>query len=147
MRSSPRALVGALLLAFVSLPVIAAPASSLRGSWAATIGTRPALQGTWSAVLQEDTPNAAAGTWTLVDARDRVVAQGTWSATRTEGKWRGAWSARASAGGRVRSGTWSADVTPGPGNLAELLRSTLEKQLTGAWRSAGLQGSWALRAQ
>ncbi|HWK09124.1 MAG TPA: hypothetical protein VNR64_03685, partial [Vicinamibacterales bacterium] len=133
-----RALVCAALLAVA--PIRAAIAqqpsvSSIRGSWTATVGTRPAFQGTWSAELRESTPDAATGTWTLVDAGGRVAAQGTWSATRTAGTWSGAWSARAS-NGPARSGTWRADAQRGAASFRELLRSTLEKQLTGAWRSA-----------
>jgi len=120
--------------------------SSVHGSWTATAGARPAFQGTWSAELRAKTPNAAAGAWTLVDNRGRVVADGTWSATRTAGSWSGAWSARAS-GGPARSGTWRADVEGRPTTFADLLRSTLEKQLTGAWRSAGRQGRWFLTAE
>ena len=121
------------------------PVTSLRGSWSATIGSRPALQGTWSAELQEKTPEAASGTWTLVGAGNTVVARGTWSATRTRGAWSGSWAARA-ADGASRSGTWRADANGAAKTFADLLRSSLETQLSGTWRSAGLQGRWALRA-
>lgn len=143
-----------LLLVCLLASALAAPApdanaqdavTSLRGSWSATIGNRPALQGTWSAELQEKTPNAASGTWTLVGAGGTVVARGTWTATKTSGAWSGAWAARA-AGGGSRSGTWRADAGGGAKTFAGLLRSSLETQLTGAWRSGGLQGRWALKA-
>ena len=119
--------------------------SSLRGSWSATVGTRPALQGTWTAQLQSTGPNRATGTWTLVDTGGRIVARGTWAATRAAGSWTGTWSARTSAGA-TRSGAWRADVEGGPSTFADLLRSTVQKQLTGAWNSAGLHGAWALSA-
>jgi hypothetical protein len=119
--------------------------SSLRGSWSATVGARPALQGTWSAELHSTSPNSATGAWALVGAGGRIAARGTWSATRTAGIWSGAWSARASTGA-PRSGTWRAEVARGPATFTDLLRSTIEQQLNGSWRSAGLQGRWALRA-
>jgi hypothetical protein len=120
--------------------------STVRGSWAATIGSRPALQGTWSAELRTSSPETAQGTWTLIDASGNVVANGTWSASRAPDSWSGTWSARASSGGRTRSGTWRADVKQKPSTFADLLRSTLESQLSGSWRSGGLQGRWALTA-
>ncbi|HTL44784.1 MAG TPA: hypothetical protein VL262_10640 [Vicinamibacterales bacterium] len=143
------ALAVALLLAFVAGSAGVAQentGSRLRGSWAASVGTRPALQGTWTAEVQANAPNRATGAWTLVDSGARIVASGTWSATRTAGRWSGTWSARASSGA-ARSGTWQADVEGSPSSFADLLRSTVEKQLAGAWRSAGLQGTWALRGR
>jgi hypothetical protein len=136
-----------LLMAFASsTPAQEQQRTSLRGSWAATMGTRPALQGTWSAELRTSSPEAAQGTWTLLDARGNVTANGTWSASRTPDSWSGTWSARASSGGRTRSGTWRADVKHGPSTFADLLRSTIETQLSGSWRSGGLHGRWSLRA-
>ena len=126
------------------------PASSLRGTWTASIGAKPAFQGTWSADVQTNTPNGATGSWTLIDQGRRIVAEGTWSAVKNAGSWSGSWSARilppgGRGGGQVRSGTWRADVQPGgPKTFADLLQSTIEKQFTGAWRSAGLQGRWWL---
>jgi hypothetical protein len=136
-------------LVLITIPAAAArqqPASSLRGTWAATIGTKPALQGSWSAQLRAESPEAAAGTWTLFGANGKAAAQGTWSATRTAGTWSGTWSARGAGSDTLRSGTWRADVEHAPATFADLLRSTLETQVTGAWHSAGLQGRWALRA-
>jgi hypothetical protein len=141
-----RATVAALLV-IVSVGVVDAQstATSLRGSWSATIGTRGALQGTWTAVLEAETPNAATGTWTMVGTAGQVVARGTWAANRNAGLWTGTWSARA-ANGSTRSGTWRVNAVRGPKTFAELLESTLETQLTGAWSSAGLQGRWAMKA-
>src|SRR5690242_4562631 len=148
MQTIRRALTAAVLLILVQM----APARAqeqvtlLRGSWSATVGTTATLQGTWSAQLQLSSPDAATGTWTLVGAGNKILARGTWSATRTAGTWRGAWSARGAARGAARTGTWQADAAGGAKTLADLLRSSLEAQLNGVWHSAGRQGRWSLKA-
>jgi len=124
----------------------------LRGTWTASIGSTPSFHGTWSADLDPKALNAATGSWTLLDGSNRIVAEGTWSAVKTPGAWSGTWSARilppggrGGGSGRIRSGKWRADIAAGAGtSLSEMLQSTLQKQITGAWQSAGLQGRWWL---
>jgi len=130
----------------------AQPVSSVvRGTWTATSGTR-VLQGGWSATIVDATPDAATGTWTLANGA-RVIAQGTWSAVKDRGRWRGSWSARIAAASRnardtIRSGTWQADAAgKAATTLAEMLRGAADAQVTGQWRSGGLQGRWALRGE
>jgi len=135
-------------------PVQPSAPAPLRGTWTASVGQTPSFQGTWTADIQANTPNAATGSWTLLNQANQIVAQGTWSAVKAARGWSGTWSARVlppggrvAGSGRIRSGSWRADVAPGgPSTFADLLRSTLERQLTGAWRSGGLQGRWTLRA-
>jgi hypothetical protein len=143
----------ALVFTFALLsPPGAQTSTSLRGTWSASVGTKPALQGTWTADLQSTAPNEATGSWALIDAGSRIVAEGTWSAVKNARVWSGSWSARmlppgGRGGGPLKSGTWRADVNAaGPKTLADLLRSTLEHEVAGAWRSAGLQGRWWLTA-
>jgi hypothetical protein len=127
---------------------------SLRGTWTASVGPTPAFHGTWTADLQAQTPNTATGSWTLLDASNRVVAQGTWSALKSPRTWSGTWSARVMTGGggdkgRLMSGSWRADIPSGASagsTFSDMLRSTLQKQLTGAWHSGGRQGRWWLTA-
>ena len=60
--------------------------------------------------------------------------------------WQGTWSARVRSG-QVFSGTWQAAVKESEArSLGELLQQTLERQITGSWRSQGLAGNWWLRA-
>jgi hypothetical protein len=141
--------LAAALLGLVSLQ----PASSsLRGTWSASVGAARTLQGTWSAAVDNRTPNAATGSWTLMNGSNQVIAEGTWSAVKTPRTWSGSWSARIlpsgrKGGGAIRSGSWRADTpaSGGASTFSELLQSTLEKEITGAWRSAGLQGRWWLK--
>ena len=141
-----------LWLAIVSLAVVQPASSPLRGTWTASIGTAQSLRGTWTADLDTRAPNAATGSWTLLNQANAIIAERTWSAVRTPRTWSGTWSARIlppggrGAPGRIRSGNWRADIPAGSSStLAEMLQSTLQKEISGAWRSAGLQGRWSLR--
>jgi hypothetical protein len=144
-----------MLVAALAAPQASPPA--LHGTWNASVGARQAFHGTWSADLLPDTPNTATGSWTLLGEGNQIVAEGTWSAVKAAGSWSGRWSARIlppaqsrtpSSTGRVTSGTWQADIAAGSRSktLGEMLQSTLQTQITGAWRSSGLQGRWWLEA-
>jgi hypothetical protein len=127
-----------------------------RGTWAATAGPSAAqmMRGSWSAETLSGTPNTARGSWTLLNTSNEVALEGSWSAAKSSsGGWRGTWSARVvtrlptgrSTPGRVFSGTWQVTTEVNGKTLAEMFQRTLEAEVAGSWRSAGLTGNWWLR--
>jgi hypothetical protein len=127
-----------------------------RGTWTATVGpsTAQVMRGSWSAETTSATPNAARGSWTLLNANNEIALEGTWSAMKSSsGGWQGTWSARAvtrlpsgrSTPGRVFSGTWQLTTEVNGKTLGEMFQRTLEAEVAGSWRSAGLTGNWWLR--
>jgi hypothetical protein len=148
--------IGCLTL-LLSLVAVGQEASIVqRGTWTATAGPSAAqvMRGSWSAGTLSDAPNAARGSWTLLNTSNEVVLEGTWSAARSStGGWQGTWSARVvtrlttgrSTPGRVFSGTWQATSEMNRKTLAEMFQRTLEAEVAGSWRSAGLTGTWWLR--
>jgi uncharacterized membrane protein (DUF4010 family) len=58
------------------------PSTAIRGSWSATAGPNQVFQGTWTAELASSDPNAAQGSWMLLNRANQIVAQGTWSAVK-----------------------------------------------------------------
>src|SRR5215470_3448208 len=144
---SKRPLCGALIL----MAVVAGSASAQqplptkdqgwRGSWAATAGTRT-FHGRWWAQLLAKSQNAARGSWTLLSDSNHILLEGTWSARKLGNKCEGTWSARVSSG-RPFSGTWSCDLTEGK-TFEDMLKRTLEAQVTGSWRSGRMLGNWWL---
>jgi hypothetical protein len=129
------------------------PAVSLRGTWTASSGSAQAFRGTWAAEIRPEAPNTARGSWTVLDAENRIVLQGTWSAQKNARTWQGSWSAvvatRAagrSTSGRPISGMWQAETeVAGTGTLLEMLQRTIEKEVTGTWQSGRLGGRWVLK--
>lgn len=121
-----------------------------RGSWTATASpSRRRFQGSWSGQALPRRPNAAHGSWALLDDRNRILLQGTWTAEKSGRGWQGRWSARVMAGrsapGRVMSGSWRADSTETGATLADMLQRTLQG-VTGTWLSGRLKGTWGVRA-
>lgn len=112
-----------------------------RGAWAASAGSR-ALHGRWWAELLAKSPNAGSGSWTLLSDSNQIVLEGTWSARKSLRGWQGTWTARLNSG-RAFSGTWTADMTEGK-TFRDMLQQTIEKQITGSWRSGRMQGNWWL---
>ena len=115
------------------------------GTWSAS-STGLALAGAWTA-----TPDAAAGTvrgtWTLVDAKRSVVAQGAWSAAKAASGWSGSWRAVAAGQRSEYSGTWSAALKLKPdGGFAELFEQAVQAAVSGSWRAGGRSGTWSIRA-
>jgi hypothetical protein len=126
------------------------------GTWTATAGPAAAqvMRGSWSAETLSGTPNAARGSWTLLNTSNEVVLEGTWSAAKSSsGGWQGTWSARVvtrpptgrSTPGRLFSGSWQVKTEVNGKTLAEMFQRTLESEVAGSWRSAGLAGNWWLR--
>jgi len=134
---------------FVTLLVSCAVAQQappvLQGSWIATTGSNRYMRGRWSAQVLPATKNAANGSWTLFNESNQIVLEGTWSARKSAGGWRGTWSARIQKN-RTVSGTWDAAMTDFNGKtFEELLRRTAEKQIGGSWQSGRTQGNWWLQ--
>jgi hypothetical protein len=102
------------------------------------------MRGTWLAQVSQGTPNAASGSWSLLNDAGEIVLTGTWSARKTSKSWEGSWAARAK-NGRALSGTWSAALADFKGKtMQEMLALTIEKQIGGAWQSGSYQGNWWL---
>jgi hypothetical protein len=136
-----------LLLAF---GVLAQPPAPLfNGSWIATAARNQVYRGQWSGQLLPGRPDAAQGSWLVLDNASRIVQQGTWAAEKSTQGWRGRWSARMAAGskpsGTVLSGTWQTSADSTIATLAELLQRTLQQQVAGSWRSDQLAGNWWLK--
>jgi hypothetical protein len=139
----------ALILSVIATPA-QSPATTIRGTWAATAGPNQVLQGTWTADLTPTDPNSAQGSWTLLNKSNRIEAQGTWAAVKTARVWSGTWSARVATpgggSGRVLSGNWRTTAGADVPSFRELLPKTLREQVSGTWTSGRLSGSWSLRA-
>lgn len=117
----------------------------LLGSWTATASPNQIFRGTWSAQTSLHNANRAIGSWTLVNDAGDVLLEGTWSAQKTGQRWQGTWTARPMKG-QLLSGTWTADAASlNVESLAEMLKSTATKEVTGSWRSGHYQGNWLLK--
>jgi len=115
----------------------------LQGAFTASAG--PAVfRGKWSARISSRTPNAAAGSWILLNERNDVVLQGTWSAQKSGAGWKGTWRARVLRG-RTYSGSWTASQ-PGPGSttFADMLRAAVKSGAAGTWATGGYGGDFRL---
>lgn len=143
-----------MVIAFIAVtqavrhPAAQRRADPIRGSWAASAAAG-ALRGTWTAEPVPNRPDAAQGTWSLIQA-NRIVASGTWSAAKAASGWNGTWQARVTSGGspgQSLSGTWRATVAAkDAGMLMDLLKKTLIEQVSGTWARGAQSGGWSLRA-
>jgi hypothetical protein len=116
-----------------------------RGAWVATAGPTGSFRGRWSGQLLPNTVNAAQGSWTLLNDSNQSLLEGTWSAQKTLRTWRGSWTARLATGQSFR-GTWMSDMTDVDGkSFEDMLKATIEKQVSGSWRSGRMQGNWWLQ--
>jgi hypothetical protein len=133
------------------------PAPALRGSWTATVGAKQVYRGSWSAQVLIETANRAQGAWALLNATHQIVLEGTWSAEKSARGWNGTWSARvvtrqsgsgrAASGqsGQLLSGTWQTAAADSKNKtLADMLQSTIERQVSGSWQGGRRNGSWSL---
>jgi hypothetical protein len=97
-----------------------------------------------SCVLAQQASPVLLGSWTATAGSNQIF-RGTWSAQRTGKSWQGTWTARPIKG-QLLSGTWTADAASLNGDsLAEMLKSTATKEVTGSWRSGRYQGNWSLK--
>lgn len=126
-----------------------APGPLLSGSWIATAAGNQVYRGQWSGQLLPGRPDAAQGSWLILNDASRIVLQGTWAAEKSKQAWRGQWSARMATGrqasGTVVSGTWQTTADPTVSTLAEMLQHTLRQQVAGSWRSGQRAGNWWLK--
>jgi len=117
--------------------------SVLHGTFTATAGRSAGFRGRWSG--ETDRPNSGSGSWVLLNDANKMVAEGTWEAQKSAAGWRGNWTARVK-GGRRYSGSWQADLQDFTGKtFSDMLNRTLEKQVSGSWRSGKLAGNWWLQ--
>jgi len=131
-------LVGSCALSQESSPVFT-------GSWTATVGPSRVLRGTWSGETSPKTPNAARGSWTLLNDAGDIQLQGTWSAHRTGPGWQGSWTAR-TASGQALSGIWGCDsANQDAKSFLELLKNTSIKDVAGWWHAGRYRGNWWLK--
>ena len=119
------------------------PSPTVEGSFIVSAGPGY-FRGKWSASFSERTPNTAAGSWILLNERNDIVLQGTWSARKNGAAWRGTWRARVLRG-RAYSGIWTA-TEPGPDSktFSEMLAGVAKNRPSGTWSSAGYGGNWRL---
>lgn len=125
------------------LPALSQQPATLQGAFTASAG--PGIfRGKWSASISSRTPNTAAGSWILLNERNDIVLQGTWSARKSGTAWQGTWRARVLRG-RAYSGSWTASE-PGPDSksFAEMLQAATKKGAVGTWSSGSLAGNWRL---
>jgi len=137
-----------LILALVPLSSLSAlaqsPSTAVHGNWTATAASGEALQGTWTAQLSPAEPNAAQGSWTLLNGAGELALQGTWAARKTGQSWKGTWTAR-SQPSRSWSGTWTAAVRDLSAKVfQDMLRLAAKGQTAGSWRSGPYRGNWWL---
>jgi hypothetical protein len=136
-------LIVAAVLALCAVALSQGGSSIVQGAFTASVG--PAFyRGKWTARISPRTPNAAAGSWILLNERNDIVLQGTWSARKSATGWNGSWNARALHGGAY-SGTWTAS-DPGATSktFADMLQSAVKSGAAGTWRSRGYGGDWRL---
>lgn len=131
------------VLALCAIALSQHDSSIVQGAFTASAG-RGMYRGKWTARISPRIPNAAAGSWILLNERNDVVLQGTWSARKSGTAWRGTWNARALHGGAY-AGAWTASE-PGPASktFAEMLQAAVKSGAAGTWRSRGYGGDWRL---
>jgi hypothetical protein len=140
----------ALLALLITAPLAAAAPNetpaALTGTWLATADDGRVFAGTWSAAVAVATPNAAIGSWKLVDETgSKVLMSGTWAARKTGGQWKGAWSAKVAGGGDA-AGKWTADASVnGAKTFGEMLALALQKPISGTWKAGRASGHWWLK--
>jgi hypothetical protein len=95
--------------------------------------------------MEDPKTGAVTGTWTVVDAKWQVVAQGGWSATKSETGWTGLWRATAVGRQGEYSGSWTAtpDLKP-DARLQDLFAKAVESAVGGTWQAGGQSGSWSI---
>ena len=135
-------LVVTLFLSSCALAQEASPV--IQGGWSVTVGFTRVLRGTWTGQASPDKPNLAQGSWAILNETGQILQKGTWSAQKARLGWQGTWTAMAQ--GRQFSGTWSAEIAEASGKtLKEMLAWTMEKDITGSWRSGHYEGNWRLK--
>jgi hypothetical protein len=115
------------------------------GTWSARSVSGVTLMGTWTAV-----PDAAngtvTGTWKLIDAQSRMVAEGGWSAAKSPTHWTGAWRATVMGRDGEYSGTWTAGTDlKGDARFVDLFEKAAQTVVSGTWDAGSQSGAWSIR--
>jgi hypothetical protein len=114
----------------------------LKGEWTATAGPAQVYRGRWIGQALPGQPNALHGSWTLSGQTGKAILSGTWSARKSGRELRGTWAAQDQYGRSV-SGTWGAAMPELAGlSLQQMLELSLERTISGTWRSGRLSGYW-----
>jgi hypothetical protein len=131
-----------------TLAIFAGPtarAQSSIGNWSANGGNGLLLTGGFT-VVPDTTTGTVTGTWTLRNNAGSTVAQGGWSAARSETEWSGAWRAIVTGSNAEHAGTFTATV---PLNASAKLPSmfvlAVKQMVSGTWASGGNFGAWSIR--
>ena len=115
---------------------------ALHGTFTATAGRSAVFRGRWTG---EANSNSGGGSWVLLNDSNKILAEGAWTAQKSSAGWRGSWTAHVN-GGRYYSGSWQADLEGFSGKgFRDMLNQTLQKQVSGSWRSGKLAGNWWLQ--
>lgn len=126
--------------------LFAQPSPTLRGEWTATTEPSRVYRGKWIGQALAGQPNAAHGSWTLSGEGGKAILSGTWSARKAGRQLQGTWSAQDQYGRSV-AGTWQAE-TPELSSLSleQMLQVSLQRVVSGTFRSGRLRGNWWIRA-
>ena len=144
----PLSILCLLLTALLSTHVDAQTAGRLgrANAWAARSSTGLTLGGTWTATEDAKT-GSVTGSWTLLDARGRVTANGAWSAAKSPTGWQGSWRAIATGRSGEFAGTWTASVDLKPTTrFADLFAKAVEAAVSGTFRAGPQSGAWTIQA-
>jgi hypothetical protein len=134
----------------VAVPVVpqasAAPSKSAQpNTWSATTSSGGRFMGTWTYSVDPAT-GAVSGAWTLIDAQNRTLARGGWSAAKSPTGWTGGWRAAASGSTGEYSGTWDTSLQlAADAPFAELFRAAAQAVVSGTWRAGPQRGAWSIR--
>jgi hypothetical protein len=120
--------------------------SNQSGTWSARTASGAPLIGTWTAVF-DTTAGTVTGSWTLVDAQGRALANGAWSAAKSSTQWNGAWRAVIAGRDGEYSGTWTARTDlKSNARLVEMFTKAIQTVVSGTWRMGNQSGPWSIRA-
>jgi hypothetical protein len=137
-----------LALAMSAAPAVAhagEPPPVFQGTWIATADASRPFAGRWSAQALPGEPDEVQGSWSMVNDAGDTVAQGTWSARRSKGGFKGKWWARTATGGSFK-GTFEAHLPGFKGKtLEDMFVATKTAQISGFWRMGRAHGAWYLK--
>jgi hypothetical protein len=122
------------------------PQTTSPNLWSARNSNGQVFGGTWTAE-PGPTSETVIGTWTLVDAQGRTLANGGWSASKSPDGWVGFWRAANFSGTEHEfTGSWKAGVdlkvTAG---FSELFEKAVSSAVSGTWRMGNHSGAWSIQ--
>jgi hypothetical protein len=132
------------------------PPPKWQGTWSASNAGKTLIGGSWTASPGEN-PDVLTGAWTIREPKgQKVMARGTWSASKSGQGWEGHWKALAGEtpgrpsrkGGGGWAGSWTARLAlPAKANLTALVEHAIKSVVSGDWASGRSSGAWSIRAQ